>query len=390
MQSLCYGTLRWYHRLDVILAHLLKKPLRDKDADIRILALVGLYQLAYSRVKPHAAVAETVNATPKLWAKPLINALLRNYQREKEAVDSLADRNKQGLTSHPDWLLSEFIDSWSSRSETIVAGNNEQPPLVLRVNRLKCTRKKYLAMLAEDGINAIALKTSESAVQLSRPIEIKKLPGFYEGMVSVQDGAAQLAATLLDLKQGHNVLDACAAPGGKTTHILETCPQVDQLVAVDISPERSERIQANLQRLELKATIVTADITKPLRWWQGELFDRILLDAPCSSTGVIRRHPDIKVLRRAEDISAVIRIQRQILETTWSSLAPNGILLYATCSVLRQENDKQIQNFLAGHQDAREWPINGTWGVEGLCGRQILTGEQGMDGFFYARLIKAV
>lgn len=385
VQALCYGVMRWYFRLDFLLGRLLHKPL--KDADVRVLALLGLYQIAYTRVKPHAAVAETVAALrDKPWAKSLLNAVLRNYLRERERLDALADNSDVAASAHPRWLLDALRADWPAQAETIIAANNDQPPMVLRLNRKRCDREKYLALLAEGGIAAAASPLCACALTLDLPVDVAVLPGFAEGWVSVQDTAAQLAASLLDVKAGHRVLDVCAAPGGKTMHILETCPDLRALIAVDIDGERLTRVRQNLARGGLSAELIAGDACEPSSWWDGTAFDRILLDAPCSATGVIRRHPDIKLLRRREDIDALCRTQQKMLEAVWPLLTPGGMLLYATCSILRRENHDQVSAFLRSHDDAFDMPIEAEWGIAEGVGRQILTGEGGMDGFYYARI----
>ncbi|HYE37432.1 16S rRNA (cytosine(967)-C(5))-methyltransferase RsmB [Methylocaldum sp.] len=388
VQAMCYGVLRWYWRLDYLLRLLTRKPI--KDLDLRMLALLGLYQLKYTRVKPHAAVAETVSAVRrKTWAKPLLNGILRTYLREQSTLEARIEENKTVSEAHPEWLVSEIQRDWPDQYIEVLRQNNVAPPLVLRVNRLMLSRAAYLEQLAQAGISAHPSPVCESAVILESPVPVESLPGFAKGWISVQDGAAQLAAPLLELKPGLRVLDVCAAPGGKLMHILETCPDSKEVVAIDISPERITRIHENLARAGLNAKVLTADAADPKSWWDGQAFDRILLDAPCSATGVIRRHPDIKVLRTSGDILALEDIQRRILDAVWSMLAPGGLLLYATCSILRQENEVRIADFLETHSDAREMPIEATWGVSVNHGRQILTGEQGMDGFYYARIAKS-
>jgi 16S rRNA (cytosine967-C5)-methyltransferase len=388
IQALCYGVCRQYHRLDFILSQLLDKPL--KDADVKSLALVGLYQLKFMRVKPHAAVSETVLAARKKpWAKSLINALLRTYLREQEGLEHKADKFQLAALSHPDWLIKCIEQDWPEQALRIFLENNQQPPMVLRVNLAKTSRKDYLQLLAGQDIAAQTISFCPSAIRLDKPVLVDLLPGFADGLVSVQDTAAQLAAGLLDVQPGHRVLDVCAAPGGKTAHILESQPLLKELVAVDIDETRMQRVRENLQRLSLQVTLVVGDAAKPEDWWDGKPFDRILLDAPCSALGVIRRHPDIKLLRRAEDIGQLQALQKSILQAVWPLLAPGGLLLYATCSILKQENEQQVQAFLTEHCDAAELPIDADWGVAGACGRQILTGESAMDGFYYARLAKA-
>jgi len=388
IQALCYGVCRTYHRLDFILSELLDKPLKDQD--VKALALVGLYQLKYMRVKPHAAVSETVLAARKKpWAKALINALLRSYLREQEKLEQKADNVQNAAVSHPDWLIKQIDQDWPQQAQKILLENNQQPPMALRVNLSRINRDSYLQQLSEEGILAAAVDFCPSAIILDKPVAVDLLPGFVEGLVSVQDTAAQLAAGLLDVQPGHRVLDVCAAPGGKTAHILEHQPQLKELVAVDVDESRLQRVSETLQRLKLPATLVVGDATNPQGWWDGQLFDRILLDAPCSALGVIRRHPDIKLLRRAEDIKPLRAMQKNILNAVWPLLAPGGIMLYATCSILKQENEQQIDAFLAEHPDAVELPIDAAWGFAGSHGRQIMTGELAMDGFYYARLGKS-
>jgi 16S rRNA (cytosine967-C5)-methyltransferase len=354
-----------------------------------VLALIGLYQLQFMRVKPHAAVGETVSAAgSRTWAKPLLNGILRNYQRERESLEARVNEHEPSACAHPPWLFKKLQKDWPTDATALFKHNNELPPLTLRVNRLKQTREAYLARLVERDILAAASPACDSAITLINPMAVEAIPGFANGDVSVQDAAAQLAAGLLNLEIGQRVLDLCAAPGGKTAHILEHCPEISELVAVDISGDRLIRVQENLDRIGLKATLVTADAVNPAGWWDARPFDRILVDAPCSATGVIRRHPDIKVLRQPSDINDLCQTQLQILEAAWSMLAKGGQLLYATCSVLRAENEETISRFLCEHADACELPIYAEWGVSASHGRQILTGTGNMDGFYYARLAK--
>jgi len=388
IQALCYGVCRTYHRLDFILRELLDKPLKDQG--VKALALVGLYQLKYMRVKPHAAVSETVLAARKKpWAKALINALLRSYLREQDKLEQKADNVQSAAESHPDWLIKKIQEDWPQQAQQILHENNQQPPMALRVNLARISTDQYLQQLSEQGIEAVAVSFCPSAIILDKPVAVDLLPGFAEGLVSVQDTAAQLAAGLLDVQAEHRVLDVCAAPGGKTAHILEHQPQLKELVAVDIDESRLQRVSDTLQRLRLPAKLVVGDAASPQDWWDGQLFDRILLDAPCSALGVVRRHPDIKLLRRAEDIKPLQALQLNILNAVWPLLAPGGIMLYATCSILKQENEQQIDAFLAEHPDAVELPIDAVWGFAGSHGRQIMTGESAMDGFYYVRLGKA-
>ena len=388
IQALCYGVCRAYHRLDFILSELLDKPLKDQE--VKALALVGLYQLKYMRVKPHAAVSETVLATRKKpWAKALINALLRSYLRDQDSLEQKADNNHCAAVSHPDWLIRKIEQDWPGQAKNILLANNRQPPMSLRVNLSRVSLDHYLQQLIGLDIAAMTVDFCPSALILDKPVAVDLLPGFADGLVSVQDVAAQLAADLLDVRAGQRVLDVCAAPGGKAAHILEHQPQTQELVAVDIDAARMLRVSDTLQRLKLPATLVVGDAAKPQDWWDGRLFERILLDAPCSALGVIRRHPDIKLLRRADDILPLQALQQSILRAVWPLLAPGGVMVYATCSILKQENEQQIAAFLAAHPDAVELPIDATWGVAGSHGRQIMTGESAMDGFYYARIGKA-
>lgn len=387
VQALCYGVLRSYERLDALLGQLLVRPI--KAIEVRMLALLGLYQLEYMRVKPYAAVSETVAAAGRYrWAKSLLNGILRTYQRRREVLLSKADENESARLNHPRWLIERIRRDWLDQADGLIAEAGRPPPLTLRVNRLKLTRAEYLFRLHQRGIEASPGLFSPDAVILGTPLPVDRLPGFSEGLVSVQDEAAQLAAGLLDLKGGQRLLDLCAAPGGKTLHALETCPDLAEVVALDIAPERIARLHDNLARAGLSATVLSADAAKPDEWWDGRLYDRILLDAPCSATGVIRRHPDIKRLRRPEDIVSLCREQRRLLEVAWRLLAPGGLLVYATCSVLKVENEAQIAAFVQSHPEATPRLILASWGRLAGLGRQILTGESAMDGFFYACLTK--
>lgn len=388
VQAICYGVCRHYQRLDFILNLLLDKPLKAQE--VKSLLLIGLYQLSFMRVKPHAAVSETVQAARSLvWAKALINAVLRNYIRKQTELEQRADKNRIAVVCHPEWLIKALEFDWPEQAETILTENNQAPPMVLRVNQTKISSEDYLQLLLAQNIAAHPIAFSVAGIILEEPVSVDVLPGFAKGWVSVQDSAAQLAAQLLNVKPGQRVLDVCAAPGGKTAHILELQPCLEELVALDIDESRMQRVRGNLQRLELRATLIVADAAKPDIWWDGRLFDRILLDAPCSATGVIRRHPDIKLLRRPEDIATLTLTQKDILNAIWPLLSPGGILLYATCSILKQENEAQIKTFLSAHQDAKEVPITSNqWGLSNSFGRQILTGEASMDGFYYACIVK--
>lgn len=388
LQALCYGVIRQYFRLDATLSQLLDKPLKRKDSDIKALLMIGLYQLQYMRVKDHAAVSETVAASKhKSWSKGLINGTLRNYQRDSERIQQAAEQSTEARLNHPEWLINVVQQDWPDDYLSILNANDQAAPMALRVNLGRISREEYLAELSAHAINAHASPLCKSAVLLENAVGVEQLPGFMDGLVSVQDTAAQLAASLLALEPQQRLLDLCAAPGGKTAAILEQQPDI-QMLAIDIDEKRLQRVHDTLHRLKLSAETSVADASDPKAWSSEQLFDRILIDAPCSGLGVIRRHPDIKLLRRASDIENLKTLQAKILNNAWSLLAPNGILLYATCSVLKEENERQIEHFLKHHEDAREIPLPEYFGQARLHGRQILTGEQNMDGFYYAKLQK--
>jgi 16S rRNA (cytosine967-C5)-methyltransferase len=383
--------MRWFPRLEYLIQQLLHKPLRARDVDIYSLLLLGLYQLTEIRIPSHAALSETVTAAENLgkpWAKKLINATLRAYLRNEAALQAQLTTNEAAHSAHPQWLLEAIRRAWPDHWSQIVTANNSHPPLSLRINRLQGNRQSYLRELERNGIKAYTIPHTECGVVLEQPCQVTALPGFFEGRISVQDGAGQRVAPLLTLAPGQRVLDACAAPGGKTGHILELEPQLGTLVALDLNAARLERIADNLKRLKLKAQLIHGDATHPKTWWDGSLFDCILLDAPCSGSGVIRRHPDIKVLRREDDIPRLAALQKQLLSALWPLLAPGGSLLYCTCSILPLENEQQILNFLSTHPNAREHLLQVPWGIPQAAGRQLLTGTEGLDGFYYARLEK--
>ena len=391
IQELSYGTLRWYFRLDAMLVQLMRKPLKQRDADLHCLLLTGLYQLDQLAMPQRVAVHETVQATRALgkdWASGLVNGVLRNYQRRAAVLEAAICENPQACHAHPGWLIDRLQSDWPDHWPAILAANNERPPFSLRVNRQRVTRDEYLDMLAEQSLEATRLAVPEG-IQLDRPVPVEALPGFSEGIVSVQDGAAQLAAGLLALEPAQRVLDACAAPGGKTAHILESGIELAGLTAIDIDASRLQRVAENLSRLGLHAELVEADAVMPSTWWDGVHYDRILLDAPCTATGVIRRHPDIKLLRKQDDVAALVSRQQALLQSLWLLLTPGGMLLYSTCSVLAAENSEQVERFLGLQADATEIPVNASWGHACKHGRQFLPGENGMDGFYFACLHKA-
>jgi 16S rRNA (cytosine967-C5)-methyltransferase len=391
VQELAYGTLRWYYRLQAILDRLLKRPLRQRDGDLYCLLLSGLYQLSRMGVPSHVAVNETVQATRELkkeWASGLVNAVLRGYQRETAHLEAVAEQSREAHYAHPKWLIDVLQADWPADWENILDAGNQRPPLSLRVNQQQVGRDDYLVLLLQAGIKAHAMRHAAHGIIVESPVPVEALPEFAEGRVSVQDGAAQQVAGLLDLAAGQRVLDACAAPGGKTAHILESEPGLESLTAVEINPGRVRRIEENLSRLGFAANLIQGDAANPEAWWDGRCFDRILLDVPCAATGVIRRHPDIKLLRRPQDITALVSRQVHLLQAMWPLLSDGGMLLYTTCSVLVEENDRQIGRFLSTHPNAKAMPIEVVWGRCCAHGRQILPGEEELDGFYFSCMRK--
>jgi 16S rRNA (cytosine967-C5)-methyltransferase len=391
IRAITLGTVRWYLRLTNVLDGLLERP-EKLVPEIRALLATGLHQIEYSRNPRHSTVDAAVDAARVLKqerAAGLVNGVLRRFTREKEALLARADESLAVRTAHPEWLVEAIRSAWPAQLETILDANNGHPPMFLRVDTSRVSVADYIAELAAAGIEGKPISWATSAVQLSQPAAVTALPGFSEGKVSVQDVAAQLAAPLLDAKAGMRVLDACAAPGGKTGHLLEHTPNVGEVVAVDIEEHRLGRVRENLERLGRKATVVTGDVRQPEGWWDRRPFDRILVDAPCSSTGVIRRHPDIKLLRRATDLEALAVTQQAILEACFRMLKPGGRLLYATCSILPSENQDVMVEFLKKHRRARAIPATLAAEVPGSQpaggGVQLLPGaEAGTDGFHYA------
>ncbi|EGN76035.1 ribosomal RNA small subunit methyltransferase RsmB [Idiomarina sp. A28L] len=412
-QAICYQVLRQLPSYEWLIAQLIEKPLKSKVRIVHYLLLVGLCQLRDMRVPAHAAIAETVEACIAVRQKNLkgmVNAVLRSYQRQQEALETqLAQLSAQTPAlayNHPGWLLKRLQNAYPQLWPAICEANNIAPPLWLRVNTQHHSPAEYLAKLKAAGIEAYADKYS--AIQLAQGIDVTQLPGFAEGHVSVQDRSAQFAAHILAAEPGMRVLDACAAPGGKTVHLLEHTADI-QVTAIDFDASRLQRVHENLTRMRVRAEVICGDAANPEEWWDGQLFDRILLDAPCSATGVIRRHPDIKWLRRADDIDALVELQSRILSAQWQLLKPGGRLLYATCSVLPEENILQIQSFLATVDDAEAIAIpiekDTVGGAEALdnsasAGWQLLPGAadtkstgstgstEGGDGFFYFLLQK--
>ncbi|MBL7480552.1 16S rRNA (cytosine(967)-C(5))-methyltransferase RsmB [Legionella bononiensis] len=389
-KELCFGFCRHYFRLELIADYLVDK--RPKSIEVWIALLIGLYQLHYMNKPDYAVVKETVGLLEKIkkgWAKGLVNAVLRNFCRQQQEILAKLASHPVFIYGQPQWLLQRLKADWPDEWQAVSQANDAHPPMTLRVNVRTTSVEDYLKELAKAGIEANAHPVAPQGITLVSPCDVRQLPGFADGVVSVQDGAAQLAVSLLSLKPELRLLDACCAPGGKTCHILESEPELAQCVALDVDAKRLKRVQENLDRLKLKATLLQGDASLPQTWWDGTPFDRILLDAPCSATGVIRRHSDIKLLRTSEEVRAVSQIQQSMLNALWPLLAPGGIMVYATCSVIAVENEQQIAAFVATHPDCQVTQGNWSWGRKTGHGQQILPGEQDMDGFFYSVLVKS-
>ena len=386
IQDISYGTLRFYGQLDALLGLLLKKPLQHQD--LRCLLLVGLYQLQYSKSSPHAVVDHAVSSSSGLGgskqnkgAPGLVNAVLRNFMRQRATLLTQATKTDVGRHSHPQWWIDRIREQYPNDYQAILEAGNQHPPMTLRVNRRKVKVADYREQLQECGMTAHSLW--DDALILAQPVGVERLPGFSSGLVSVQDAGAQLAAPFLDVRDGMRVLDACSAPGGKTAHLLELADV--EMTAIDHDDIRLSRVAQNLTRLELKAhRLICADAARPIEWWDDKPFDRILADVPCSASGVTRRHPDIKWLRRETDLPHFAANQQKILDALWQTLARDGKLLYATCSVFAEENKLQVTKFLSHHPDARPLPLSRMEELDG----QLLPGPQ-HDGFFYTLLHKS-
>ena len=390
LQQICYGTMRSLPKLQSLSRLLLKKPFKPQDRDVEALLLCGLYQLLEMRIPAHASLSETVEAADKLkkgWAKGLLNAILRRVQREQSELEAQLQSEPEYRYNHPQWLIRKLQHNWPDHWQQILEQNNQQPPMTLRVNTRQASRNDYLQQLLDSDIPAHAAPFSEAAITLEQALDVNQLPSFSDGAVSVQDEAAQLSAVLLDLQPGQRVLDACAAPGGKLCHILEHQPDLAEAVAIELEQGRAARIYENLERLKLDARVIVDDASSNT-WWDGQAFDRILVDAPCSATGVIRRNPDIKQLRQSEDIKALADLQIKILQNCWEMLKPGGRLVYATCSIFPQENERVVERFLKLQDNAEHQTIAADWGEQRPFGRQLFPQANGHDGFYYAVLIK--
>ncbi|MBA2709040.1 MAG: 16S rRNA (cytosine(967)-C(5))-methyltransferase RsmB [Tatlockia sp.] len=388
-KEICFGVCRHFYRLEALANCLVAKP--PKSFEVWLILLIGLYQLHFMKKPDYAVVKETValvEPLKKTWAKGLVNAVLRTYCREQESLVKRLENNDDFTYGHPDWYIKRLQSDWPNDWQQILQANDSHPPMSLRINRLKKARADYLIQLRQAGVNAEPHQHSPDGITLEQPCGVNELPGFVEGEVAVQDESAQLAVSLLSLKPNLRLLDACCAPGGKTCHILETEPKLAVCLALDTDKKRLERVAQNFERLGLSANLIQGDGLKPDTWWDGQPLDRILLDAPCSATGVIRRHPDIKLLRTEEEISKVADLQMALLNSLWHLLAPKGLLVYATCSVMKQENEQQIARFIAQHEDCKFMPSDKPWGRSTGNGWQILPGDYKGDGFFYSVLQK--
>jgi 16S rRNA (cytosine967-C5)-methyltransferase len=396
VRAITLGTLRWYLRLAPAVDKLLSHPQGVAD-EIRALLVVSAHQIEYSRNAPQLTAHAAVDATRILSqgrASGLVNAVLRRFVAEQATLLGEVDRKLAGRTAHPQWLVKLLEQAWPQSCESILTANNEHPPLVLRVDLSRKTVSSYIEELAAADIAASAIDWAPAAVLIERPVAVGSLPGFSEGIVSVQDSGAQLAAKLLDARPGMRVLDACAAPGGKTGHLLEHTPDLAEVVAIDVDADRVGRIEENLQRLGRRAQLEVADIRQPESFWDGRTFDRILVDAPCSSTGVIRRHPDIKLLRRVTDIATFASVQEQILRSASKMLAPGGRLVYCTCSLLPAENEETVERLLRADSSVGVAAMPraaelAPGAVDRRIGIQLIPGTRaGSDGFYYACLEK--
>ncbi len=389
LHELCYGVCRQFWQLDFFYQNLATNNKAKKNTLLQAIVVVGFYQIIYLRIPEHAAVSETVGVCVQLkkpHVKGLVNAVLRRFLREKESWLAAAANDSQAQTRHPQWLINAIEKTYPESAQAIFESNNQLPNVTLRVNLKKISRVGYLQLLQQQQINAIVVNELTSAIYLNQKYDITQLPGYQEGFFSVQDSSAQLAVSLLDLQNDQRVLDACSAPGGKLTHILEQEVNLQACIAIENNPERAKKITENLQRLNLNTKIICHDLLDPT-WWDGQLFDRILLDAPCSATGVIKKHPDIKLLLQANDIATLNQQQQAMLNTCWKMLKPGGKLLYATCSILAQENQDIVQGFLEKQKNAQLLPLVSPWPSQASIGLQILPNAKQV-GFYYALLGK--
>ena len=385
-KQICFGVLRYYFELIFFRNCLLQKKLPSKHLDINLLLLCGIYSICHLKRPAHAsvdAVVETTVRMNKSWAKGLVNAVMRNFQRQRSSLEEAAKGFPETRFNHPDWLIDSLKESWPKNAEEIMVANNQGAPMTLRVNKQKIKVSEYMYKLRDQGIACIGLSDLPQAVRLTSPAPVESLPGFHDGLISIQDEASQLVAPLVNARPGHKVLDACAAPGGKTCHLLELQPDID-LTAMDRDGYRLEQIRSNLQRLRLSCKLMKGDFLSH----SGSHFDRIILDAPCSATGVIRRHPDIKLLRSKSDIEELSSIQIDLLRSAWQYLVSGGEIIYSTCSVLPQENEYLLKKFIDEESRAIPLPLKITRGIRMKIGHQLFPQINGHDGFYIARIRK--
>ena len=393
LRSFCFGTLRYYFSLNFFLNELLVAPIKQKNLLVKCFLLIGLYEIFHLNTANHAVVSELVNSVKKSgvsWAQGLVNGVLRNAIRQKAQLLSKLEKQPDDIRKDcPKWLLDCLQSAWPEHWSSIVEHQNIQAPLTLRVNTLKTQRTDYMTFLKQHSFEAVNTEHSDVGITLLSSYPVSSLPKFVEGWFSVQDEAAQLCSQLFSSETTGHILDACAAPGGKTCGLLERCPNL-QLLSIDSSEERLEKLHANLARLGLssKVKVICADVSEPVAWWDGQLFDGILLDAPCSGTGVIRRHPDIKLLRLIGDIEPLVAIQKRMLKALWRLLRPGGVFLYTTCSVLPQENSLQIKAFLHESNDSSLVKLDLPFGYNTGYGIQLFPKKEKHDGFFYSMITK--
>jgi len=392
LRAVCFEWARWATQLEAMVDSKLDKPLRNKDYDVYLLMQLGVLELTYMNTPAHTAVNECVKALKGLkrgWAKGLVNAVLRNTQRAPLSIDSL---NRSERYAYPDWWIKQLKQDWPNDLDSILDAGNQRAPMTLRVNRLEANVDETLVQFDKSGLTAEAHAHAPDAITLTEPVPVSAIPGFNDGQISVQDAAAQMIVPLLNKASVNpkRILDACSAPGGKTAHLLETYPNA-KVLAIDHSAERLKRVTETLTRLSLnnRARIKACDAAALSDWWDGEAFDLVLLDAPCTGSGVIRRHPDIKHTRRGEDVTSLAEQQMHLLQSLWSTVAVGGYLLYATCSVFKKENVHQVERFISDHNDAKdETPKGLNWAIAQSVGYQVLPGQNNMDGFFYALIGK--
>jgi len=392
-KQLLFGTIRHYHQLKAILDQLLQKAFKQKDQDLAIVLMMGLYQLSYLSTADHAAISQSVELARKInknWATGLVNGVLRQYLRKKQSIEQQLSAANTFRYSHPNWIINQIKQDWPDRADPVLLANNQQGPMFLRVNTQLISRDEYQAQLLTLDFESEPHPLAQDALRLTKPCDVAQLPGFNQGLVTVQDAAPQLVVELLQLESGLRVLDGCAAPGGKTTHILQRQADV-RLVSVELSQHRLQKIAQTLDRMGLNCELKCADILQLDDWWDGEAFDRILIDVPCTATGVIRRNPDIKIHRTKQDLKNTVALQQKILNSVWPLLKPGGILVYATCSLFKQENEQQMHQFLqtnAAEAVVLPQHIATQLVSHSQLGYQILPGEFEMDGFYLCALKK--